>query len=220
MNYIRTVLLPFALTLFLLISPFNGEAGELEGDYKLLDGLLKVKEKKDFKKPEVLEFFNFGCSHCYDFLKKGLEEKLIKKFEGKIEYKDIPIFWGSQTHYPGLLYDWVKGNRGHNFEMKKAIFTSYFEDRANIFDKRIASMLTDDFNIGNKLYSAGDKPENIKVIKEDLKLAEKLNVHETPTIIINRSIVVLPSMSGKTIEDFEANLEKVISSLLEKYYTK
>ncbi len=218
MKFVRVLSLQLLIAVFFLTPVLHADAKELKGEYKLLDGLLKVKGAKEFPKPEVIEFFNFGCSHCYDFLHKGLEEKFIAKFKDRIEYKDVPIFWGQQTHYPGLLYDWVKGDNGDDIAMKKAIFTAYFEDRANIFDKRIASMLTDDFNLGNKLFSSGNNPDTVPEVQKDLKLAQKLNVHETPTVIINRSIVITPSMSGHSIEEFEANLEKVLSSLLETYY--
>ncbi|MBF0274651.1 MAG: thioredoxin domain-containing protein [Nitrospinae bacterium] len=204
------------LFLFFLNTAYAGYLPDIKGKFDYVKG---VKEFKKYPKLEVVEFFNFSCTHCYKFLQTG-EERILKKFGNKIDYNTYPIFWGKQTHYPALLYLMFDGNEKQKREFRKMIFDANFQDQVNIFDKRIIAMLPSDFTLANKFSQNADNPLMVRKTNEVLALADELNVHETPTIIINQSLVITPSTTGGTMESFVENIEVVIESILQKYYKK
>lgn len=197
-------------------SAFAGFLPEVKGKTAYLKG---VNSFKTLPKLEIVEYFNFACGHCYDYAKKG-EEALLKKYGDRIVYKAYPIYWGKQNHYPSLLYLMSGGTSEDKFKFRKMIFDAFFIDKVNIFDKRVLGMMTPDFSLASEFSRKADTPEGKKIMQKVLTQAEKFNVHGTPTFIINESIVVTPTMTGKSIEEFINNLNVVIDSVLEKYYVK
>jgi len=210
-------ILLFCLSFFLLLTHLS-YAGDkipgIKGEFTFVKG---VKKFKKFPRLEVLEFFNFSCIHCYHFMQEG-EESFLKKYKEKIDFVAYPIFWGRQNHYPSLLYLMYDGKPEEKRAFRKMIFDANFQDQVNIYDKRILAMLPDDFSFANRFSQNADNPIMVRKVNESLAFADELNIHETPTIVINQSIVITPTTTGGGIEAFVKNLEVVVSSLLAKFY--
>jgi thiol:disulfide interchange protein DsbA len=180
----------------------------IKGKYQLLG---KADGLKGARQVEMIEFFNYSCGHCYKFLKAS--ERLHKKFKGKLLHKKSPIYWGQQTPYPAMAY-YIADEQGVEKKFTQEMFDTNFQLNVNIFQPRVLKLLAKDYGIEKEM-TAGMQSSSIKSkVQNSLALAQQYKANETPTVIINETLRVTPSISGGSIEMMTDNLEVIFDSIL------
>jgi len=180
----------------------------VKGKYQLLG---KADGLKGAKQIEMIEFFNYSCGHCYKFLKAS--ERLHKKYKGKLLHKKSPIYWGQQTPYPAMAF-YIADEQGVEKKFTQELFDTNFQLNVNIFQPRVLKLLAKDHGIEKEMME-GMQSSSIKAkVQNSLALAQQYKANETPTVIINETLRVTPSISGGSIEMMTDNLEVIFDSIL------
>lgn len=191
--------------------PVAGLAGEtftIKGKYELVG---KLDHLKGAKQIEMIEFFNYSCGHCYKFLETS--KRLHKKFKGKLLHKKSPIYWGQQNPYPAMAF-YISDEQGVEQKFTQELFDTHFQLDINIFQPRVIKLLARDYGIEKEM-TEGMQSSSIKAkVQKSLELAKHYNANETPTVIINDTLKVTPSISGGDVEKMTDNLEVIFDSIL------
>lgn len=180
----------------------------IKGKYQILG---KADGLKGARQIEMIEFFNYSCGHCYKFLKAS--ERLHKKYKGKLLHKKSPIYWGQQTPYPAMAF-YISDQQGVEKKFTQELFDTNFQLNVNIFQPRVLKLLAKDYSIEKEMME-GMQSSSIKAkVQNSLALAKQYKANETPTVIINETLKVTPSISGGSIELMTDNLEVIFDSIL------
>jgi thiol:disulfide interchange protein DsbA len=180
----------------------------IKGKYQLLG---KADGLKGAKQIEMIEFFNYSCGHCYKFLETS--KRLHKKYKGKFLHKKSPIYWGQQTPYPAMAF-YISDEQGVEKKFTQEMFDTNFQLNVNIFQPRVLKLLAKDYGIEKEM-TAGMQSSAIKAkVQNSLALAKQYKANETPTVIINETLRVTPSISGGSVEMMTDNLEVIFDSIL------
>jgi len=214
--FIVCVLLAFPATGTVAVSAEKGSAPKvkldqvpgIKGKYQLLG---KADGLKGAKQIEMIEFFNYSCGHCYRFLKTS--ERLHKKYKGKLLHKKSPIYWGQQTPYPAMAF-YISDEQGVEEKFTQELFDTNFQLHVNIFQPRVIRLLAKDYGIEEEM-AKGMQSSSIKAkVQKSLALAQEYQANETPTVIINQTLRVTPSISGGSVDLMTGNLEVIFDSIL------
>ena len=199
----KILIILFAAILLFPIKSFGFKT--LPGKYVLLGDINKAFGKD---RVTIIEFFNFSCGHCYNFLPHS--KNLERKYGNKIIYVKIPIFWGRQTEFPAIAF-YLAQQRGIANEVTKNIFDANFKGGAQIFDPRVVNFIISESGIAEDVRNQNNL---IAKVRQGMELASKYKASETPTIIINDVIKVTPRIAGGDVEKMTENLDLIISKLL------
>jgi len=164
----------------------------------------------DGKKVDVIEFFSFYCPHCFEF------EEVIPAIKGnfprKINWKNVPVYWGKGSSKPGEAY-LLAEEMGKGEQMKRAIFEALFVEKRDISDisvlESIALKLDLGFDFSRRL-RMGDKE---KEANDALLMMKAYSVEGTPALIVAGNLRVTP---GQGLDTFRDNTITIIKSILEK----
>lgn len=160
--------------------PATGGPFEAGKDYELVS---PPQPTADPGKVEVLEFFWYGCPHCYHF-EPDLNAWLKKKPDNVVFVRQPAIFnerWGTHAHaffvaealgvldkmHP-LLYDAIQ-NQNQKLESE--------DDQADFFAKH--GVAKEDFHKAYKSFSVDSK------MRQAAGMAARYGVTGTPAVVIN-----------------------------------
>ncbi len=199
----RVLIILLAAMILFPIKSFGLE--KLPGKYELVGNINKAFGKD---RVTLIEFFNFSCGHCYEFLTHS--KTLELKYGEKLNYIKIPVFWGRQTQYPAIAF-YLAQREGIAEEVTKNIFDANFQGGAQIFDPRVVNFIISESGISEDVRIQNNL---IVKVRQGMALADKYNASETPTIILNDVIKVSPRIAGGDVEKMAENLDLIISELL------
>ena len=182
--------------------------GKIQGKYEVIG---PVEKLEGVKQVEMIEFFNYSCGHCYDFLETS--KKLHNKFKDKLYHKKYPIYWGQQTAFPAKAF-YIADELGIEEKFTQELFDTNFKLQINIFQLRVIQRLSQHYKIEQEIIEGMKSPSIAAKVNESLALAKKYNANETPTIILNGTLKVTPSISGGTVDKMTENLELIIGDIL------
>jgi len=205
---LQQVLLALLLTGFIVPLNYVAAENEIKGKYEVIG---PIKKLKGVNQVEMIEFFNYSCGHCYDFLKAS--KKLHNKFKEKLFHKKYPIYWGQQTALPAKAF-YIADGLGIEEKFTQELFDTNFKLQINIFQPRVIQRLSQHHKIEKEIRDGMRSPAIAAKVNESLALAKEYNANETPTIILNKVLKVTPSISGGTIDKMTENLELIIGDVL------
>lgn len=182
----------------------------IKGKYKLV-GKADGNGLKGAKQIEMIEFFNYSCGHCYRFLETS--KRLHKKYKGKLLHKKSPIYWGQQTPYPAMAF-YIADEQGVEKKFTQELFDTNFQLKVNIFQPRVIKLLARDYDIEKEMVKGMQSPAIQAKVRNSLALAQQYKANETPTVIINETLRVTPSISGGSVDLMTDNLEVIFNSIL------
>lgn len=184
-------------------------ADKIKGKYEVIGDLNNLKNVKQI---EMLELFNYSCGHCYRFLETS--KRLHKKYKSKLLHRKSPIYWGNQTAFPAMAF-YIADEQGMEEKFTKELFDTNFLMKINIFQPRVIKLLSKDHGIEKEMSEGMNDPRIKEKVQASLALAKKYSANETPTIIINETLKVAPSMSGGSVDEMTKNLEMIFDDLLD-----
>ncbi|MBF0624213.1 MAG: thiol:disulfide interchange protein DsbA/DsbL [Magnetococcales bacterium] len=94
--------------------------------------------------PEVVEVFNFKCSHCNQF--SPVFQKWSHDNGQRYDIRSLPVFWGDQTDAPTRAY-FAARFLGKGEEMKTRIFRAQFEEGLNIEEEETLVLLAEEVGL-------------------------------------------------------------------------
>ncbi|MBI5427700.1 MAG: DsbA family protein [Nitrospinae bacterium] len=205
MKYVLTVLLSLAV---LLPGTAWSAAEKIKGKYEVVGAIDSLKGAKEI---EMLEFFNYSCGHCYRFLETS--KKLHAKYKDKLLHKKYPVYWGNQTPYPAMAF-YISDELGMEGKFTQDLFDTNFKLNINIFKPQVIQILAKDFGIEKEM-TAGMQSDKIKAqVDKAIELGKQYNASETPTIIINKTLKVVPSKFDGNVDAMTDNLDVIFHDIL------
>jgi thiol:disulfide interchange protein DsbA len=180
----------------------------IEGKYQLVG---KADGLKGAKQIEMIEFFNYSCGHCYKFLETS--KRLHEKYKGKLLHKKSPIYWGQQNPYPAMAF-YISDEQGVEKKFTQELFDTNFKLQINIFQPRVIKLLAKDYGIEKEMTEGMRNPTIKTKVERSLEMAKQYKANETPTVIINETLKVTPSISGGSVDLMTKNLEVIFDSML------
>jgi protein-disulfide isomerase len=146
---------------------------------------------------EIVEFADFQCPHCKEA--QPTIEKIVTDFpNAHFVYESLPLPQHPQA-FRAAAYGACVAKLGGN--------TAFFDYDAAVFDGQ-AGLATDEgatLTLNSAVTKAGQDPDKVEAcsktpetkaaVEQGLKLADELNVHQTPSLAINGRIIALGGVS-------------------------
>ena len=187
---------------------FSVHAEDLSSIKGLYTQLPEFNFTFDGKKVDVIEFFSFYCHHCFEF------EEVIPVIKGnfprKINWRNIPVYWGKGSSKPGEAY-LLAEEMGKGEQMKRAIFEALFIEKRDISDIRVLENIALKLDLGFDFSRRLRMGEKEKEANDALLIMKAYSVEGTPALIIAGNLRVTP---GKSLETFRDNIITIIQSIL------
>ena len=151
---------------------------------------------------KVVEFSNFGCSHCRTFALEN-EEQLVKDYvdTGKVYFTYNVFQFSEDETMNAAEAAYCAGDQNHLFEMQKLLFQNsgfagaYADSSISSYAKKLGLNMTE-FN------QCIESDAQLAKIRSDTVNARNLGVTGTPMFDVNGTIVY----STTLIETIEAAL--------------
>lgn len=182
-------------------------AGDLQGQYKVLDG----PSKHSPGKVKLYEFADFYCPHCHQFEQSTIPD-LKQEFGDRLEVIMVgfPVI-GGKLPTPFEMYEQAK-RMGKGPEMKRVLFRAIHQDGIEIFDRTIRSLLVREVGLDVQAFEEGMKTgDPYRSLQKGKQWGEQIGVSHTPTIVLDGNIKVENISSD--------NLKTVIQSILSQDQT-
>lgn len=167
---------------------------------------------------QIIEFFSFYCTYCYQFDEIYQIDKQIKKhFTEKNKFIKYHVdFLGSMGKE--LTIAWVIANF---FNIEEKIGPNLFQIVQNInktITKKDIWLIFEKFGINKTQYESAKNSFSVKFfLSQQHDLEKKLDLKSVPTIIINnRYIINNDAIHANSIENYTERYINVIKILLSK----
>lgn len=180
--------------------------------------ILQTQAKGPSKGPataqlELVEFADFECPHCK--AAQPTIAKLLQDFPNShYVFENYPLVSIHPEAFKAAAYGVCVAKLNGNAAFFKFVDAA-FQDQANLTptgaDQSLSSAATIAGADAAKVKACSTTPETKSTIDASIKLAEDLNVNETPTLYINgRPLPVnaVPYATLKSIVDFQLQLNK------------
>lgn len=169
----------------------------------------KLKEPSTHVKGKVklVEFADFYCPHCHHFEETGLPV-LKKEFGDKLDATMVgfPVF-RQMLPTPFEMYEQAKV-MGKGEEMKAVLFRTIHVDKVKFLDRSLRAALIKEVGLDPVAFEKGmDSGKPIKALEEGKKWGERVNVQQTPTLLLDGNI--------KITDINPDNVKAVIQSILD-----
>lgn len=199
----------FILALFVIsaLVMYVWNSGENSSDKQQADNFTKLNTTIEPGKVKIIEFLNFGCSHCNDLRKKM--PQVLQKYGDKVEITYIPINFPTLKQSTKSVEAYIIAREmGKGDEMLDALFEAGFEKGMDIMESTIAlETVAASIGIGQDFNQKLESGAMKNAALSNLRLANDYNILGTPSIIIN----------GKIQENYSiTNIDNVIGSILEQ----
>ena len=196
-NSIRSLLV--AVVLFFSGAAFA--AAEVGRDYKLLNPPLPVGSKKI----EVLEFFFYGCSHCFDLHTSlsAWEETLPRA----VELTYVPTIFRDSME-PMALTLYALKNIGQFDKLHDALYRAWNVDKVQLFDEASISDFVARHGVDKAKFSSAYNSFSMQSkVTRAKQMVRSYGVSGTPTLVVDGKYMI----SGLYPEDTIRVLNEVVA---------
>ena len=164
-------------------------------------------------KVEVLEFFWYGCPHCYSF------EPFIKSWKktkpANVEFKRVPAIFRPEWEIQARTY-YALSNMGVIEDIHGKIFDSMHKDKNQLKTKEHMVNFVSQNGVDKKQFLAEyDSFAVDTVVRKAKKKQKAYQIQGVPTVIVNGKYQTSGSMAGSY-----DNLIKIIDYLVKKESVK
>ncbi|WP_114636237.1 thiol:disulfide interchange protein DsbA/DsbL [Polynucleobacter necessarius] len=184
----------FILFTLLALSDFTFAQGQKieEGfDYRVLLVTQPVETKG---KVEVIEFFWYGCSHCYDF-----EPELsswVKRQPKDVVFRRVPVaFRDDLLPHSQLFYALEAMGKGDALNDKE-MYAIHKENKRLLTEPEIADWVASQGIDRNSFLAAYRSFAVVSKARAAKQLAEAYRIDGVPTIVMQGKYVTSPSIAG------------------------
>lgn len=197
------------LTLSLLTLPFAAQAEEVfvaGKDYDIINPALRTAEPE---KIEAVEFFWYGCGHCYNF------EPVLAKWKttlgDDVTFRGIPAMWGGAMEQHAKAY-YAARVLGVAEKMDQAMFQALNVDRKQLrSDDEIAELFVQNGVAEEDFFKAYNSFGVSSQVRQANATARAAKITGTPAMMVNGKYLIGPRKAGST-----TNMLKIADFLIEK----
>jgi protein dithiol oxidoreductase (disulfide-forming) len=152
-------------------------------------------------KTEVLEFFWYGCPHCYH-MEPELQEWLKKKPEN-VEFIRVPAPLNSRWTAHSQFY-YTAEILGMAEKLHAALFKAMHDEKRKIFDKKALIAFAVEHGADEQKFTDAWNSFGVYVkVQNAKKLGEKYHLDGVPAIGINGKYITSGSRAGTYTKMFE-----------------
>jgi len=194
------------LLLLMVSSSVLLAAGYAEGvDYKKLE----QQSTDTGDKIEVLEFFWYGCPHCYSF--EPYINAWKKTKSAKVEFVRIPAIFRPDWEVQARTY-YALSNMGVIEDLHGKIFTAIHKDKKRLNKKELLTDFVVENGIDRKKFEAEYNSFAVdSMVRKAKKKQTAYKIQGVPSVAVNGRYLTSGSMSGSY-----DNLIKIVDYLIEK----
>jgi len=211
---IKKLLMALALTLYGLTCVAAGEAAQADAgktyaagtDYDVIDPPVRAV---DPAKIEVVEFFWYGCGHCYSF--EPMLEQWKKGLPADVSFRGVPAVWQDRMELHAKAY-YTAEALGVLDTMHPVIFQAMNVDRKPLASqKEIAALFVangvseEDFNKAFNSFGVNSQ------VKQGIAAAKAAQITGTPALVVNGKYHISGRKAGT-----QSDMLKVADYLIEK----
>ena len=184
------------ITVFALLSlsgfvAAQGQKIEEGFDYRILPIAQPVETKG---KVEVIEFFRYGCPHCYDF-----EPELsswVKRQPKDVVFKRVPVaFRDDFMPHSQLFYALEAMGKGDALN-EKVMYAMHKENKRLLTEPEIADWVASQGIDRNTFLATYRSFAVISKARAAKQMAEAYRIDGVPTIVMQGKYVTSPSIAG------------------------
>lgn len=184
----------FIASIFILLSGVvSAQSQKIEEgfDYRILPVPQPVETKG---KVEVIEFFWYGCPHCYDF-----EPELsawVKRQPKDVVFRRIPVaFRDDLLPHSQLFYALEAMGKGDALN-EKVMYTMHKENKRLLAEPEIADWVASQGVDRNSFLATYRSFAVVSKARAAKQLAEAYRIDGVPTIVMQGKYVTSPSIAG------------------------
>ena len=184
----------FIASIFILLSGVVGAQSQKieEGfDYRILPVPQPVETKG---KVEVIEFFWYGCPHCYDF-----EPELsawVKRQPKDVVFRRIPVAYRDDLlPHSQLFYALEAMGKGDALN-EKVMYAMHKENKRLLAEPEIADWVASQGVDRNSFLATYRSFAVVSKARAAKQLAEAYRIDGVPTIVMQGKYVTSPSIAG------------------------
>jgi protein dithiol oxidoreductase (disulfide-forming) len=199
MKLLRKVLIIAALFLSIqaIAEPVAGK------DYKVID---PPQPTHSGNKIEVLEFFFYGCSHCFDLHPHMTSWE--KKMPKDVELVYVPTIFNANWEPMAYTY-YALEVLGKNHELHHDLYEAWNVKNVDLGDLNKISNYLAQFGVDKKKFADAYQSFGVQSkVTRSKQMSQTFNIRGTPTLIIDGKYLITGLQPAATV--------KVMSELLEK----
>jgi protein dithiol oxidoreductase (disulfide-forming) len=160
-------------------------------------------------KIEVLEFFWYGCPHCYD-LEPEMEQWLAKQGD-KVDFRLVPSPLNPRWAIHARFF-YAAEALGVLDKLHKPLFEAIHKQRRKLFDKKSLIDFAVEHGVDRKAFEDAWTSFGVYVkVQQAGKLAKRFQLTGVPTIGINGKYKTSASLAGS-----HARMFKIMDKLIKK----
>ena len=146
------------------------------------------------EKVEVLEFFWYGCPHCYSF------EPTLKAWEktkpANVELVRVPAIFRPEWEVQARAY-YALSNMGKIDELHGKIFTAINKDKQRLDKKELIADFVEKNGVDRKTFLAEYDSFSVDgMVRKAKKKIKTYQIQGVPSIVINGKYLTSGSMAG------------------------
>ena len=182
-----------AISLMLFSGLISAQSPKIEEgfDYRILP----VAQPVDFKgKVEVIEFFWYGCPHCYDF-----EPELsawVKRQPKDVVFKRVPVAFRDDLLPHSQLYYALESMGKGDALNEKVMYAMHKENKRLLTETDIADWVASQGIDRNTFLATYRSFAVVSKARAAKQLAEAYRIDGVPTIVMQGKYVTSPSIAG------------------------
>lgn len=186
-------LLLAGVTMLATASLVSAAAPVRDKEYTLVDPVQPPLEASTGKKVEVLEFFYYGCPHCYN-LQPALKTWL-KSAPKDVEFRRVPTIF-RESWIPLTRTYYALEAIGVLEKMHDDVFAAVHQQSANLGDKKLLLDWAGRRGVDTK--KLGDAYDSFAVqtkTQRSLQLTRAYGITGTPSVVVGGRYLTGPSMT-------------------------
>jgi thiol:disulfide interchange protein DsbA len=175
----------FAALLFSLALPVAAQNPNLPPDVLELPTPIATDNKSRI---EVVEFFWYGCPHCYTM--EPLLEKWVKEQPKDVDFRRVPAAFNEQWAAAGRVY-YALESLGQVERLHKPLFDAIHRDGLRITNPQALAQWLEKNGIDPKKFSDAEKSFAVESkMKRARAVLEQSRIDGVPALLINGKYIV------------------------------
>ncbi len=182
-----------ALTLCLTLSGGLAVARvDVDKDYKVLG---QAQTPETAGKIEVLEFFQYGCSHCYDF-EPAMKEWKSRNKAKDVEFRYVPTVW-DESRVPQAKIYYTLETLGVVDQYHDKIYEAVHEKKLKIWDPEILkTWVAQQPGLDAKKFDEAYNSFGVNnKVQRAMQMTKAYRISGTPTVIVGGKYVTGPAFA-------------------------
>lgn len=194
--------LAFATLLFITSTQLHAEPVEGK-DYRVMDF---PQPTSTGKKIEVLEFFFYGCSHCYHL--HPYMTDWAKKMPKDVEIVYVPTVFNPNWESMSFTY-YALQTLGKGHALHDALYKAWNEQHQYLTDQAAVSAFVAKNGIDAKKFNDAYNSFGVRsMVMRAKQLQETYNIRGTPTVVVDGKYVINSLTPDATIIVLTGLIEK------------